>query len=217
MEVTRCTNGAYRRLHRRILGRDGTASVPRTHATADWLVWPSPLADMRKVRARIDRHLATVEAEGRLQFAVSTDVDASPAVMAMWHDLRVTDGLALDPPHEGVIRFGFPSDHALLGEDQILEAVTQEANKDDNRNKLQWRTAKEAHLFVYIDFYGYPADAAMRAGLLPQRYPTVPDQVTDIWVTRAVGNGTCHMLWHATRESGWVDLGLFATKDIDAV
>jgi hypothetical protein len=213
LEVTTFTNANTRRQHARIAGRDGDGHfIPRTLAQKDWYVTPSHASDPRDIRERIDAHLAAIEEEGLDRFDVTMDTNESPAVRALWLDLRVTDGTVCEWTPSGQIGIAFPPDGAMLASDQINAAIEREAAKEDNVRKLSDASAEERHFFVYFDWHGYPAQASMRNGLIPTSFPNIPSQITHVWAATSSGTEGEHLLWCANRSTGWHDLGAFATS-----
>ncbi len=211
LEVTRYTNAQYRAFHAQVRGKgvDGQA-VARDACGSDWIVMPSRGADMREVRARVAQYLVAIESEGRSRFDINEDGEASSAVLAMWQDLRVPDGFQV-PGDEGLIHFELPSEHALLSADQVAEAVREVAHRPDNLRKLSQSAVAQGQLFVFVDFYSYPADEAMRANLLPLDPPSLPDSISFVWLARALDGGRRHQVWLGSASKGWSSLGVITT------
>ncbi|MFN2444412.1 MAG: hypothetical protein ABR606_02295 [Vicinamibacterales bacterium] len=159
----------------------GGPFVQRTVAKNDWYVHPLPSADIRKVRRNVDGYLAKIELEGRTTFFADTDAAESPAVWAIFRDLRIDAGdvLALRPP--GRILIALPGQGCDVSSTYVQEAIQHEASKADNRRKLLAAGGPERHLFVYVDPNRYPA----WVGLVDERPPTVapqlPEEVTHVW------------------------------------
>lgn len=208
LEVTRYTSARYRAFHAQLRGKGPLSqAVARAACVSDWIVMPSRSADIRDVRAKVAQYLAAIESEGHTAFDIATEDGASPAVQAIWRDLRVPDGFQV-PGDEGLIHFELPSEHALLSEDQIAEAVREVSRRPDNLRKLSALVAPERHLFVFLDFYSYPVDEAMRANLVPSDPPDLPQDVTHVWLARAVDGGSRHQVWLGSAAEGWCDLGV---------
>jgi hypothetical protein len=207
LEVTAFTRQWVRHQYARIAGRDGDGLfVDRSLAANDWLVTLSHRSDPRAVRERIDAHLAAVEGEGRTEFDVGSDANDSDAVRALWLDLCVSDGTHMQWNPPGRIGLGYPGDGSMPVSDHVTEAIVQEAAKADNLRKLSM-PAEERHLFVYVDWHGYPAHSAMQNGSMPNAFPAVSDVITHVWAAAPAGDGHVHILWAADRLSGWRNLG----------
>jgi len=209
VEVTSVTSDGRRRQYARIGGRAGEGEfVKRALAKRGWYVTLSVRSDPRDVRERIDAHVAAIENEDRRSFDVREDPDRSDAVRAIWTDLWVTDGTETAEVPDGYIALGYPPDSATLGSDQLNEAIQLQAEKPDNLRKLDV-TASERHLFVYVDWHGYPAHSVMKNGLLPSEFPRVSEIITHVWAAAPVGLEDDHVLWTADRKTGWSALGVF--------
>lgn len=216
LEVTSFTSERFRQFHARIRGRGALGqSVARGTCVSDWIVRPSLLADMRVVRAKIAQYLAVIEQAELGEFDIAAETEAPPAVQAVWRDLRVLEGQQL-PGDQGLVHFGLPSQHAMLSEDQIAEAVRYVSRLPDNLRKLSALDAHERHLFIHFDFYSYPADEAMRANLVPAAPPDLPREITHVWLARAVDGGARHQVWLGSAAEGWCDLGEVDTSPRDA-
>ena len=212
LEVTSFTSARFRQFHARIRGRGALGqSVARGACVSDWIVMPSLLADMRVVRAKVAQYLAEIEQSGLVEFDIAAEGDSPPAVQAIWRDLRVLEGFRV-PGDEELIHFELPSQHAILSEEQIAEAVRYVSRLPDNLRKLSALDAHERHLFILIDFYSYPADQAMRANLVPATPPDLPDGITHVWLARAVDGGARHQVWFGTAADGWRDFGVVDTS-----
>jgi hypothetical protein len=212
LEVTSFTSARFRQFHARIRG-GGTLgqSVARCACVSDWIVMPSLTADMREVRAKVAQYLANIEQAGHVEFDIAAEGEASPAVQAAWRDLRVPEGFQV-PGDEGLIHFELPSQHAILSEDQIAEAVRYVSRLPDNLRKLSSLDARERHLVILLDFYSYPTDEAMRANLVPAAPPDLPRDITHVWLARAVEGGARHQVWLGSAAEGWCDFGVVDTS-----
>lgn len=209
VEVTRSTSQRMEGFHAAIFGEDGEQQyVERKRAAHPWMITASPLSNVRKLRARADRLLADIEAEGRTEFNIARDSADSSAVLAIWNAVRISDGEQMTDVVSTHHQILTPIDSAILSSEQVIAAVEREAHKSDNRAKLERSSAAERHLFVQIDHLGYPAKEAMRVCGLPYKPLALPSEITHVWVSSHVGLGEEYLVWRFDHERGWADFGV---------
>lgn len=212
-EVTQFTNPRARAMYAAILGRAGSdAFVDRVLTQNDWWVFPSHLANVRRIREHVDRLLADIEREGLTKFDVRLDANQSSAVRRIWEEIRIVHGTHISWSPPGRIGISTPGDGAMLSPHQVISAVEAESSKPDNRRKLGLE-AREGHLCVYVDYLGYPAHSCILSGLLPSVPPRLPEEVTHVWVVADHGEGPEYIVWSYDQVAGWQDRGAFHFGD----
>ena len=88
MEVTQSTD---ERLKATWAGVGQQAILPASLARHTWTVFLDRATKLRSARARVDHHLARIEAEGLPRFGPEHR-SSSPAVRALWQELRIGRG-----------------------------------------------------------------------------------------------------------------------------
>lgn len=203
LEVTQATSEKSESLHAALFARDGEASiVPRSRAKKSWAVTVSRRSNIRAIRKRLDELVADLEATGFTTFDIQRYSTPAPqAIQALWDELMITDGFSTSAWEIDGHALMPPRDSAMLSSDQVVSAVTREADKDDNRRKLGRSNALEKHLFVHIAYHCYPAHEAMRSCGIPARALRLPPEITHVWVARGFGDSQW-LLW-AFDAGGW--------------
>jgi hypothetical protein len=65
--------------------------------------------------------------------------------------------------------------------ERLQQAIEVEAKKNDNRRKLVASGCDERHLFVYVDRRNYLAWVALVDGNVPEKGPSLPNEITHVW------------------------------------
>jgi hypothetical protein len=180
--------------------RKGGASVPRQKCQKHWLVHPLPDANIRRIRNEVDQYLAAIEADGLTSFHTYEHAYQYPSVAAILRNLRVESGGVVQ---RGGIQIGYPGSGGAIGAQTATEAVSLEAMKPDNRQKLGRTGAQERHLFVYVDAINFLPWAALRE-FDPSvvKPPSLPDEITDLWAAAGAGKPTAYTVWRGS-SAGW--------------
>jgi hypothetical protein len=186
------------------------AIFPATLARHTWTVFLDRATKLRPTRARVDHHLARIEAEGLPRFGPEHR-SASPAVRELWEDLWIGRGFIYDRRRSatgGPVIALMPPRPPEPSPTTVQEEVERQANQLDNIQKLQRSGKAERHLFIWIDVL-HPGWRAL-AGPLPAVAPTLPDAITTVWVATEdlddKGEKWWWAVWRADR-TGWQDLG----------
>jgi hypothetical protein len=184
--------------------------VQRHKCRDNWLVHPLPDANIRRIRNEVDRYLAAIEVDHLTSFHTYAHAYEYPSVAAILRDLRVESGAVVRT--EG-IQIGYPGSGGAIGAETAAQAITLEAMKQDNRQKLGRTGARERHLFVYIDATNFLPWAGLRefdpSVLKP---PSLPDEITDLWAAAGAGWPAAYTVWRA-RAAGWQTAGVVVLDD----
>jgi len=186
--------------------RRGDFFVSAERCQNDWLVHPLSGANINRIRNQVDKYLAAIEAEGRRQFFVYTDVDTSPGVARIWSDLQIESGKIVKWKDSPCIGIDYPAQGGPVSVEDIQRAIEAEANKEDNRRKLAAAGTDERHLFVYVDSYSLPWTALVN-GNLPEQAPYLPDEITHVLAATQTRSPDEYVVWRAERAKRWQDLG----------
>jgi hypothetical protein len=206
-EVTSATNEGLKATQEAILTRHGGTSVSRVMCIHDWLVVPLPFANINRIRREVDKFLKAIEVEGRNEFLAWTDVEESQAVEAIFRELKIEIGEVINLTTPG-IEIALPMAKGQPDPTIINNIVEAEANKSDNRRKLNAVEGQEKHLFVYLDHATKSiAWAAVRNGELPAAKPTLPPEITHIWMATWTGVAGWHTVYRAQLGSSWTSMG----------
>jgi hypothetical protein len=207
VEVTTSTCEAARRIYAQIRrGPKGTGLFePRVVSAQDWLITPNMNADMRRVRANADKYLALIEADGLTMFVFEAHAGRSEAVRRIHAEIGIDDGCVMKWKPPGRIGIAYPGGGGQLDEECVCSAVEVEAQKADNKHKLDRMSVAERHLVVVIDSSNAVVFMAMRRGLIPRRPPRLPSEITTIWVICQLDDHRW-IMWRA-KATGWEDLG----------
>ena len=186
------------------------AIFPATLASHTWTVFLDRATKLRPTRARVDHHLACIEAEGLARFGPEHRL-ASPAVRALWEDLRIGRGFIYDRRRSatgGPVIALMPPRPPEPSPTTVQEEVERQAYQLDNIQKLERSGRAERHLFIWIDVLhsGWRA----LAGPPPAVAPSLPEAITTVWVATEDldedGTRWWWAVWRADR-TGWQDLG----------
>jgi hypothetical protein len=215
-EVSRFTSASRHQLYNAILGREGDQSLfPRRDSHLGWWIFPSHIANVRRIRDQADDMLTAVDRDGLETFDINGEGRDLPSVKRLWDELRIQHGTRMQWTPPGQIGIALPGESAMLSADHVRSAVELVANKEDIRIKLGASVAPERHLGVHIDDFGYPAQASMTRGLIPTNAPALPPEVTHIWVSTYIGRDRDYLVWCFDRERGWRDLGVHSAVSAD--
>jgi hypothetical protein len=146
MEVTRSTDRSLMTVwgginHRALLTARVTAHT--------WTVFLDRTTKMRRVQARIDEHLARIEAEGLVRFGPEHR-STSAAARTLWEDLRISRGFVYDRRRsatgEPLIALMPPAPPQTTSAAALQEEVERQARRPDNIRKLERSGKAECHL-----------------------------------------------------------------------
>jgi hypothetical protein len=94
--------------------------------------------------------------------------------------------------------------------ERLQQAIEVEAKKNDNRRKLVASGCDERHLFVYVDRRNYLAWVALVDGNVPEKGPSLPNEITHVWAVAHTRSPNEVVVWLATRGGKWHYLGVLA-------
>lgn len=191
--------------------RERGGFVARQRCGLDWLVHPLPGANIKRIRAQIDAHLAELETTVGLSYVNTyAHADLYPSVRRL-QDLGVESAGVVKWKQPG-IHIGYPGTGGAVGAECAVEAIDLEARKDDNRRKLAATRAPARHLFVYVDALNFLPWAGLRefdpAGLAP----SLPEEITDVWAAAGAGRPTQYTVWRGD-STAWRSVGVVVMDD----
>ncbi|MCX6633697.1 MAG: hypothetical protein NT090_01165, partial [Acidobacteria bacterium] len=128
---------------------------------------------------------------------------------AILEDLKIDSGSTTvwNPP--GRIGIAQPSQDTmpLIDSYHVQRVVESEASKQDNRKKLAAVDALERHLFIVVHPRNYPAWVALIDSNVPSDRPSLPTEITDVWVAATDRSKDVYVVWKCTAGQDWRDLG----------
>lgn len=203
VEVTAAVDAAQRSAHASITNdRQGGQFIPAILSRGDWYVTPSPGAQIKKVRANVDRYLAEIEGEGRISFFAPLDAHESAAVRAIYDDLHVEYGSRVKWNTPRTIVIGLPGKGGWIDPETVNAAIIAEAQKPDNLRKLSTEGYAERHLFLYVDASAFEVHAPLLGGVLVASPPTFPAPMTHGWVASHM-SAEFAVVWEAETGGEW--------------
>ena len=210
VEVTTSTDPSRRATVAAIMdARKGGQFVPTHCCRKDWLVHPVSGANIDLIRRRVDEYLAAIEVDGLERFFSPVDADAHQSVWRIYEDLSIEGGgvLRWNPP--GRIGISTPSGGGVVGAEHFVRAIEHEAIKDDNRRKLRAATARQRHLFVYVDPHAFLPWIVLIDQDPPATPPSLPEEVDVVWAaTEAIGTRDRYVVWQGRSAAPWRSLGV---------
>ena len=188
------------------IGKQGCC-VRATACRNSWLVHPLPKARIKLILEKVDRYLSAIEAEGRTEFFAGHG-QASSSVSQILHDLQIDEALTLQLPPPACIWVQGPSGQgSMVRPGDLQRAIEVEANKTDNRRKLEASGRAQRHLFVYVEPLNFEPWSALINRCIPEQPPVLPIEVTHVWAAAEVPDDGI-VVWVAQRPNGWQDLGV---------
>ena len=185
-------------------------TVPTKKCRNSWVVQPRSNANTKNIRACIDGVLAMLEAGGHSQFPIPTVGDNSRSVEQIYDEMqKLGIGIAQTvepwlPTH--TIGILLPSRGGGVSIEGFRQAIETEANKDDNKKKLAVYSDRERHLFVYLDARNFLPWRVIIHNDPPTDGPSIPTEVTHVWVAAINDTGLEAVVWKAERGSCWQSL-----------
>lgn len=201
LEVTSFHDVEMTRAHRAIQSeRHGGAVAESRLVTKGWLVHPSASADIRAVRSRVDSYLARIESEGRDHFVSDVDLPNSPAVAAIYSDLRVESGRVVKWKTARQIRMALSGKGTLVSSANVLAMIRTVSHLSDNRSKLNASACLRRVLFIEVDENAADQWAPFASELPPSDAPELPSEITEVWVASSIGADSIIWRW---RDGVW--------------
>ena len=176
--------------------------------TRSWGLVLTPGTHVKTLRSGVALHLHLLESVGIWKFDESRPPRTWPpeALLALdtLRKLGVRRGHSqIDPPTRIVIGVNGPGGWG--DRDDLNRAM--ERSIAEIIEKLRRATAEARHLFVWLDWTDFEAQAAMHfildLGIFPNVPPTMPDGLDEVWTApRALADGRERPLLRASK-SGW--------------
>lgn len=180
-----------------------------------WMVYFTPTARARRIRAELPRFLADLERRGITQLEATSGRGGADAEVARAADLGITDASNGPTAFPGVIYLSIERSDDRVG--RLVGAAgdpasawigdfLHEAARADVLSKLQRSGAAQRHAFVIVPtFSTVPPEVtdllwSGESGSVPVAAPSLPPQVTHVWLapTWNIGSG---LRW--TPGEGW--------------
>lgn len=187
--------------------------VPSDKCSNGWIVHPTPYADIRRIRANVNKYLANIEAEGLKYFFSQIDAVDHPAVFRIFSDLKIEAGEVMEWKSGCQICIAIPGGGGKVTPSLVQDVAIDEARKKDNRDKLYKTGMQQRHLFVYLD----PANFLPWVSLVdcspPPEAVNFSKEITDLWVATCTRDENHFVAWRVENGSHWQNLGSFTLID----
>ena len=224
VECTMATDQAMLQMRARISNpQSGGEFVQAQQCKKGWSVHFTRNADPRLLRKCIDAYLAPIEAAGIAGFFSDVDAYKCPHIRKISADLHVEAASVTKwKPPRNLIGLNFPGQGGEVEFSQLRDAVKREAQKSDNRKKLdQVSDDIERHLFVYVDpSYYLPwvvlADADK---LYPDGLPEIgelPREILHLWVATNTRSANEYVVWFLQKGSPWQGPTYISIPEVNA-
>jgi hypothetical protein len=198
-EVLASTIGAIRN------PRCGGSTIAATKCKKTWVLFPIRGANIRRIRADADDHLAKLESEG-IDSLFCTSA-RSGSVQEVCSKLQITGGGVISSEGSASIHIALPGGGGAVGPSVAINVAETEAWKHDNRAKLGKANASERHLVVYIGPDNGLPWIAITEFMPPATLPRIPDEITNLWLIGqgespdhfTVWTGSTNETWHSMK------------------
>jgi hypothetical protein len=202
VEVTSVTDGVVKASYAAI---DRCRRIPRRLCAKDWRIHPASDANIKRIAKKADAYLARIEASGIDRFFSSSDASRSPAVAAIWRDLRVNGGRVLTW-HEPGNGIALPVTGGAVGVGLLTAVVDELASTPDNIEKLAASGTAERHLAIYVDHSATSVLMALRDFEAPDEAADLPAEITDVWIFSETYGTDQYVVWRAGVNRPWLRL-----------
>jgi hypothetical protein len=190
--------------------RKGGASIKTKLCQKDWYIHPLPNANINRIRALADEYLYVIETDDLEHFFSGMDAGYHSSVDRIYNELGIESGRVARWKVPGQIRIATPGGGGFVMPENLQKAIESEASKPDNCKKLGLADTSERHLFVYVSSLNFLAWAALIEGDMPSEPPELPNEITDVWAVTGAGRKDQYVVWKATREARWQNVGLIS-------
>jgi hypothetical protein len=195
----RAARAAYERYNPMVLQVGGL--------TRAWHVFSTIATDFKRLDSRsLAPLLQAIEGAGLDRVHFPMDFHHAPTIHPLAAQLGVDAAFAMTGVAGRVLVSGpdddrvWSSDHNNPGR-HVLAAIEENATKKDNRQKLSARVGVDSHLFIWIDEENYPPWRDLLDGSVPNRAPTLPSEITTVWVATRIAGSLVY--WVYALSSGW--------------
>ena len=182
LEVTRCTNQKGEELRSLI---QKNLFIKRKLCKSDWLIHLGEDARINRIRQYADQYLRNIERSRINDFFSPIHADIEP-VRRIWEDLCIEGGKITKWKRPCIGIMG-PVSGGIVKSETVWKSVRPEVHKPDNLRKLGRSVDLNRHLFVVIDDLQGPAYVSIRHSEPPQDIPSLPQEITHIWVAAEEG------------------------------
>lgn len=183
--------------------RAGGSTLNATKCSRSWIIFPALGANIPEIRKRVDDLLSQLEQGGIESFYFT---DRQLLGHPICKELDITSGSVFDASAPPIIMIAFPVSGGAVGPTTATKAAEHEAQKQDNRKKLGIANTGERHLVVYVDVRNGLAWTALTSFTPPSILPTLPVEITHIWLIGHSGNQTEpneFVVWRADTQTSW--------------
>ncbi|KAA0232775.1 MAG: hypothetical protein JJLCMIEE_03584 [Acidimicrobiales bacterium] len=206
VEVTEATIEPLRRADSARSKNVKEAMIAALGLRHSWHVFPTSATSFKHLGKRLLPLLAKLEQDGVDGFFFNADAGANETVMEIMTTCGIEFGRRWQQSANPKIVVGLPNDGRIWSEGDspgryVQAAVSDEASKADNIEKLGRSGAATAHLFVWVDSRNYPPWKDLARGVPPTAPPDLADAITTVWVAGFIEDHLA--VWRSTPPDGW--------------
>lgn len=203
VEVTACIERRYIEAASAVHNpRRGGSIIPTARCKNSWIVFFSMGARINSVRGKIDQFLSELENAGIEDFHCVRG--GRHAVQNVRVGLNIVRARAVDLGEPPIISMNISAIAGAVGAQAAIAAAEAEAWKPDIRKKLGKAGTIERHLVVYI---GSRKGSALTAFHPPSTIPSLPEEITDLWLFTNGFQANQFFVWRARSGEGLRGLG----------
>ncbi len=180
----------------------GGSIISTVRCKNSWIVFFSMGARINSVRGKIDQFLSELEQAEIDEFHC---VKGGPyAVQNVRVGLNIVWARTIDLGEPPKILMNIAAIAGAVGAQAAVAAGEAEASKPDIQQKLGKAGTTERHLVVYI---GSRQGSALTAFDPPNTIPSLPEEITDLWLFTNGSQANEFFVWRARRGEPWHGMG----------
>jgi len=188
--------------------KKGGPCIDAVQCKKNWLIFLSNNAPVQEIRKEADKYLAELEAAGLECFShtdpFNDSQECARCLRYICNDLKLERGTALNPAGASpkICMVGAGGGGAF-NELAAIEAWEQEAQKSDNRKKLEIAKTSGRHLVVYVDHSNGLPYIALTSLEPPPIFPNLPAEITHAWLVSEHEKSDRFVIWRGSKNECW--------------
>jgi hypothetical protein len=205
LEVTEATVASLRSASATRAKKLSSGAVPAPGLRRKWHLIPTEQTPLDQLDKAIP---LLVQIESKIQADGLDSWTEHPEAQRLMTDFRLAYARPWGETSDPMLVVGRPADLTVWVENPgdpgywVQQVVRDEANKDDNKRKLAASGAMERHLFIWVDVDYYLPWQDLDKERLPTTQPSLPAEVTTVWVATSAAGGRC-VVWRVRPPDSW--------------